>query len=87
MLDKDRTNFGFRSGGLHLRLVHVRAFAYFFLAFFAGFFAAFFCCCCFLPGLLRRGVDCCDDLGAMGEPRPVQASQPGPAEKAPLLPW
>ena len=22
----------------------------------------------------------------MGEPRPVQASQPGPAEKAPLLP-
>ena len=23
----------------------------------------------------------------MGEPRPVQASQPGPAEKAPLLPW
>jgi hypothetical protein len=25
-------------------------------------------------------------LVALGEPRPVQASQPGPAEKAPLLP-
>lgn len=26
-------------------------------------------------------------LPAIGEPSPVQASQPGPAEKAPLLPW
>src|SRR5579863_1700876 len=37
----------------------------------------------FAAGGARSGIS----LAAMGDPSPVQASQPGPAEKAPLLPW
>jgi hypothetical protein len=36
--------------------------------------------------LVLAGVSSGISLLAMGEPSPVQASQPGPAEKAPLLP-
>lgn len=48
--------------------------------FFVGFLGAGF----FVVGAgPRRGMS----LAVMGEPKPVQASQPGVAEKAPLLPW
>jgi hypothetical protein len=53
---------------------------------FAGFFAAFR----LLLEALVPAVEAANSgisLLAIGEPSPVQASHPGPAEKAPLLPW
>ena len=68
----------------------------------ADLFAAFLATAFVLSGFLRflTGLVGCLEGGAgsagasrgmsllaMGEPSPVQASHPGPAEKAPLLPW
>ena len=53
--------------------------AVFRLAFFGAAFFGFFAEAEEAPSKLISFVP-------MGEPRPVQASQPGPAEKAPLLP-